>query len=168
MNTIALKDNRFTLVLQTEKYLKKFVGSKIKIDPQYVLSKSDMLGTYLYMALDKDKYNVEFTRTKYNADFKIIIPHFYRDLGKYEFRPDAVDSCNLFMKHWFYESFIEHMNLCSMFSIRMDKSIMSFARDKNIDIDIDIQYDTLKKKYYRWRENKGQPIHKYIMEMIKD
>jgi len=162
------KQIRLYLTLPTDRYLKKFIGTKINVEPEYVLSKSDKFGTHLFELLDKDKYEIEFSRTRYNDKIKIIIPSMYQNLGKYEFKKDAVASCNSYMKYWFYESFFEHMNLCCFFSLRMDKAIQSFCKMKNIELDIDIQYETLKKRYHRWREDNGQPLHKYLIELVNE
>ncbi len=167
MGIQTAREVKFTLVLPTEKYLKSFIGSRIKLDP-YCLSVKDKLGVFICQTLDKKKFDIELSPERYNDHIKIIIPDFYKNKGKYEFRKGAVEACNLFLRYWFYESFIDHMNLCSLFSIRMDKSIHSFCSINEVQVDIDIQYDTLKKKYYRWRENKGQPIHKYIMELVEN
>lgn len=162
------KQIKLYVILPTDRYLKKFLATKITLEPEYILSKLDRFGNHLYALLDKEKVGVEFSKIKYNSSIKISIPLAYEKLGKYEFKKDAIVSLNEFINYWFYESFFEHMDLCMMFSIPIDESIFMFCKMKEIEIDIDIQYETLRKRYQRYREKNGQPINKYITEILQE
>lgn len=154
--------------LPTERYLKLFLNKKVTVIPDYTLSNKDKFGSFIYCALQPNKYSVQLNDKKLNDQIKIIIPPSYEMLGKKELDATAIHLANNFLKNWFYEDFVCHMKCCDMFSLRMDKAIQQFCEMNGLDLDIDIQYETLKKKYYRWRENNGQPLHKYIVELVSE
>lgn len=154
--------------LPTERYLKKFLSNKVEINPDYILSNKDKFGSFVYVCLQNSKYNVVLNDKRFNDHIKITIPLGYEKLQKKEFCEDGIHLTNQFIKLWFYEDFVNHMKLFDMFSLRMDKSIKTFCEINDLELDVDIQYDTLKKKYYRWREKKGQPLQKYIIELVNE
>lgn len=155
-------------VLPTERYLKKFLATKTNIEPDYLLSNKDKFGSFVYVCLRNPEYKVELNEKRFNEKIKIIIPLSYEKNGKCELNNEAIHLINNFLKNWFYEDFIRYMTLTSMFNIRMDKSILSFCMNYDIEIDIDIQYETLKKQYYRWRQHHGEPVNKYILELVQE
>lgn len=135
--------------------------------PHYTLSTKDKFGAYLFMAMQDKCYKIELTDKKLNEKVKIIVPEFYEKKGKLELTEERVHFVNQFLRSWFNEDFILCMQLLHSFSIRMDKSIEFFCKMNNLDLDVDINYETLKKKYYRWRDNMGQPMQKYIIELVE-
>lgn len=155
-------------IIPTERYLKKFLINKVKIEPEYLLSNKDKFGSFVYACLIKDSYRVELNEKKFNDKIKVTIPVSYEKLGRQNLTAESIHLINNFLKNWFYEDFICFMKIIDMFSLRMDKSIQAFCNIYGIELDIDIQYETLKKKYYRWRQANGQPMHKYLIEMVDE
>ena len=51
--------------------------------------------------------------------------------------------------------------------LRIDKSIESFVKTKNIEIDIDIQYETLSASGILGIGRIWKPMSKYIIEIVK-
>ena len=115
-----------------------------------------------------DNYKVELNDKKLNDSIKITVPLDYEARGRKNLTSEGIHLINNFLKNWFYEDFITYMRMMDMFSLRHDKAIKTFCEIYNIDLDIDIQYETLKKKYYRWRQNNGQPMQKYLCELVEE
>ena len=155
-------------VLPTERYLKKFLNNKVPVDPDYTLSRKDKFGSYLFMCMQDSCYKVELNNKRFNEKIKIIVPVNYEKAGKLDLTEERIHFANQFLRLWFYEDFITIMSILDAFNMRMDRSIQFFCDIYKLDLDIDINYETLKKKYYRWRENKGQPLQKYLVELIQE
>lgn len=154
-------------IFPTDRYIKKFIGSKVKLMPEYTFSKNDRFGNYLYDFLGPQNPVVEMTNEKYNDKIVIAIPRFYENCGKLDFKTGTVERVNSIIQDWFFESLYDHVNLCHTFGLRFDKSIESFCNMKGIEIDTDIQYETLRKRYQRYRDEYGNPTKKYALEIVK-
>lgn len=155
-------------IIPTERYLKKFLNNKVKVEPDYTLSNKDKFGSFLYVCLNNYSYKVELNEKRFNDKIKINIPISYEKLGRQHLTAESIHLINNFLKNWFYEDFIAFMKIIDMFSLRMDKSIKAFCDIYGIDLDIDIQYETLKKKYYRYRQANGEPMHKYLVSIVEE
>jgi len=154
-------------VLPTEKYLKKFVSSMVNINPEYVLSKKDRFGNFIFDYFGERNPIPELVKEKFNDKIVITIPRFYENTGIIDFKSSSIERINSTLQDWFYHSMYDYVNLTTTFGLRIDKSIESFCKTKNIEIDIDIQYETLRKRYQRYREEFGNPMSKYIIEIVK-
>ena len=64
-------DTKIYNVLPIERYLKKFLASKISLDPEYMLSTKDVFGSYIFALLQNQYYKVELSEYKLNDFIKI-------------------------------------------------------------------------------------------------
>ena len=72
-------------VLPTEKYLKKFVSSMVNINPEYVLSKKDRFGNFIFDYFGERNPIPELVKEKFNDKIVITIPRFYENTGIIDF-----------------------------------------------------------------------------------
>jgi len=156
-------DAKIYNVLPIERFLKKFLASKINLDPEYILSTKDVFGSYIFALLQNQYYKVELSEYKLNDFIKITIPNSYKNEGRVCFIPSGVHLANSFVRNLFNEEFLTYMNVSSQYGLRTDLLIESFCNQHQIDLDIDINYETLKKFYYRWRLKNGQIVQKYAI-----
>lgn len=161
------KSIKIYALLPTERYLKKFLNNKVKVVPEYTVSNKDKFGSFVYVCLDNGNYNVELNEKKLNDKIKLVIPVDYENRKKKDLTLENIHLINNFLKTWFYEDFFTYMLAFDTFSVPHDKSIANFCDRYKIELDIDVNFETLKKAYYRFREKNGQPMHKYLIETVK-
>lgn len=154
--------------LPTERYLKKFLENKVSVSPEYVVSNKDTFGSFVYVCLENGNYNVELNQKKLNDKIKLVIPIDYENRKKKDLTSENIHLINNFLKSWFYEDFFTYMLAFDTFSVPHDKSIYNFCNRYNIELDVDVNFETLKKAYYRYREKKGQPMHTYLIELLEN
>ena len=154
------------VILPTHRYLKKFMDTEVGVSPDFTLTTENLYGLFLYNLLGHAQWK-NGIRTTYNDQIKIIIPPGYVTHNKHELTDSDIDYYNTFLYNQFNNEFINQMKLCDMFGLRHDKSIELFCARYKIELEVDITYEALKKRYQRYRQLHGEPRKKFIIDYKK-
>lgn len=149
-------DFTYTLRIPMKRYLKKYLLSKVKKIDNYTMSLKDPFGVMLYGLLSEATFNPRIEQQgKYDDELIITIPAHYSSIRKTELLEKQIDLFNEFVYELLNHEFISFMKMSDYFGIQRQISIENFATNANLELDIDINLETLKKKYYRYRKQFG-------------
>ena len=140
-------------------YKKKFLKSYIETNP-YRVSKNDIIGTTIINEISNPSYlhdnRINLNHINYSDSLEIIIPESY--ISKFKIKHisfEAIKAINNYIDRLFDFHFKRTVHF--YFTRNQDEKIKNvisdFLEEHNLTED-DIAYETLKKKYYRFRSNK--------------
>ena len=161
------KRSLYQLRIPTERYLKLYLNSITKIEPEYVLTTRDNFGLFLWSVLERPTFN-QISRKEVEKMNDVIIVGVKKSMlryGKYELSKSGLNFIHKYLYTSFNESFYKFMDQAQQFGIQDDIAIFNFCKAKNITIDIDINFETLKKRYDRYVSINSKPIQSLVSNM---
>lgn len=151
---VSLTMSQIKAVLPMKPFLKKWMGSFVRVSPSYQATLTDNYGRYLYMLLnDRYKYPDE-KLPEYKDKLIIDIPELWLNLGRFDMGNDKVKLFNLFVENLFYQQYYMWMDVYISIGCRMDIARQLYCNQYGIEIDVDVNDETLKKRYDRFCENR--------------
>lgn len=158
---VYLGMSQIKTVLPMKPYLRKWMGCFVKVQPSYQASLTDSYGRYLYMLMN-DKYKYPHEKVPDYKDKIIVeIPELWLNLGRLDLSNEKVKMFNLFVDNMFYQQFYMWMDIYISIGSRMDIARQLYCQQYGLDLDIDINDETLKKRYDRFCENRTAFINPF-------
>ncbi len=146
-----MKNEYIILKIPIEPYLLKYVQKLLNVNSEYELSTSDLFGMVLYNLLQNQYYRGH--KKTYASVFNVkISPSFY-NIQKVDLTEEGVFYFNSFVKRHFDNAFIFYMQTKESVGIKKSIIIKEFCKEYHLDVDVDINFERLKKYYYRKKQH---------------
>lgn len=152
------------IYIQIHKYLKVFLSHHIEVDPMR-LELTNSYAKFLFTQLERPAWENQLRRSDLDAEIKVIIPRSLTDFNRYEVTSRTVEAFNSFVADRFKETFRMHMQVYAKFGIQFKDAIYAFLNEYDL-VDL-VNYEALKKDYYRYRKIHGEPLRQYSFKMTK-
>lgn len=150
------------VVIPIRKYLKEYISTYVPVNPHYRLSMQDSIGQIILALLQKPTYKNEPKEPDYDDSLVVVVPRGYFVLQRMEMTNKCVFAFNLIIDEMMRMHFRQHMNSCALFGIEHKIAIINFCELYNITLDDSIEYETLKKDYYRHRQRTEEIRPKFL------
>lgn len=135
-------------------YLKQYLAFYMPIDP-IDLNLKNVFNLYIFSVLDKPAWFTKSEYDKFDNEITIVIDKCFTRFNKNSVNEFTVEALDSFINKHFYDNLYIHLDLCVSFGMKYKESLMFFIKKYNLEEYID--YDTLKKNYYRYRKKNGNP-----------
>jgi hypothetical protein len=166
---------RLKAVMPMKVHLKKFMAAYVDLHPTYKASSTDVFGTYLYQ-LFNDRYSIPQSKPAALTEQIIIeIPHLWVNRSRLDVTDKEIRLFNDFVEQMFYQQFYMWMDISVSMGSRMDMARYQFCEVYGLMIDVDINDETLKKRYDRFCKNRisypnpfklsdGKPRKRFLLQ----
>lgn len=151
----------FSIAIPTHKHLKQYLSNHISVDP-ILLNMNNTYCQFLFAMLERPTWENHKLPDHYDAEFKVFIPEYVARWNKFDPSNRTINAFNSFLQKDFQREFRRHMDTAVHFGYSYKIAIEGFMRDFGI-LDM-VEYDTLKKNYYRHRMRTGHPQRKYMLQ----
>lgn len=137
-----------------KKYVESYLGSPVR------LGKGNAFTIHLYNMLERKGYTYRALKTEYTHELELMVPElYYRNFGT-GISPENVHLFNSLVEDWMKREFRhvldEKLELAEEFGlpVQIQQCIHKFM--DRFDLHQVMNYETLKKDYYRYRKRKEQ------------
>lgn len=153
------------VVIPVRKYLKEYISTYVTLQPYYRLSLEDGVGHIIIALLQKPTFCHEPKEPDYDDALVVVIPRGYAVFNRLEMTNKAVFAFNLMLDQMLKMQFRQYMHTSVLFGMDHKVAIANFCRIYNLSLDDTIEYETLKKDYYRHRKRTAEIRPKFLAEI---